>query len=337
MNDNSVGLILLVVAGLTNACFTRPMNYARKWAWENTWLVFTVVSLWVLPPVVTLLMVPDLDLTYGQVGKRVIATAAAFGLGWGVSQVFFALAVEAIGMVVAFSLMLGLSAAMGSLFPLIYLQSGNVHSPAGLAVLEGAALAIVGVSVCAIAGWQRDRALGKEAGEISTAMGILFAILSGVGVALLNLALISGGPLLFAAELNGADRIWAPNAVWLPLMIAGSIPNVLYCGYLLKKNGSLSNFAEPGSGSHWALALLMGVFWFGSIILYGISAQKLGSSGTILGWPLFMALTVIAGTLLSVITGEWKGAGKWPLRIQTVGTIFLVLAVLVLAAASRRV
>jgi hypothetical protein len=45
MSSTSCGIATLIVAGVTNASFTMPMKYARKWAWENTWLAWTVFAL----------------------------------------------------------------------------------------------------------------------------------------------------------------------------------------------------------------------------------------------------------------------------------------------------
>ena len=41
MGGTSWGIATLIIAGITNASLTMPMKYARKWAWENTWLVWT--------------------------------------------------------------------------------------------------------------------------------------------------------------------------------------------------------------------------------------------------------------------------------------------------------
>ncbi len=337
MNDTSMGLFLLLIAGVANASFTLPMKFARKWAWENTWFVFSVFSLCVIPPLVSFLTVPELDFTYSEVGNRVIALVAACGFGWGFSQVFFGLAVDAIGIALAFSIILGLSAAVGSIIPLIRLHPEKIFSTVGVGVLVGVGLVILGVAISAVAGRRRERAQGTGANQGSMTRGLILAFLSGLGAALVNFGLAFGGPLLETAQHHGASQLWAPNAVWLPLMLAGAFPNLLYCLYLLKQRGTFGKFAAAGSSSHWVLALLMAVFWFGSTSLYGISTQKLGSWGTILGWPLFMSLIVITATILGVVTGEWKGAGKGPLRIQMAGVAVLVLAVFVLAAASRYV
>ena len=129
--------------------------------------------------------------------------------------------------------------------------------------------------------------------------------------------------------------MWAPNAAWLPLLVAGSIPNLLYCIYLIRKNHTAVRYAETGTAPYWVYAFLMAAFWFGSTSLYGIASVKLGTWGTILGWPLFMSLIVITASVLGIVTGEWKNSGKTPLRIQVAGVGVLVLAVFVLSAASR--
>ena len=88
---------------------------------------------------------------------------------------------------------------------------------------------------------------------------------------------------------------------------------------------------------HWLLAAVMAVFWFGSTLLYGIGASQLGIWGPILGWPLFMSLIVIAATTLGMVTGEWKGSGPLPIRIQWTGVTVLVLAIFILAGTTRYV
>jgi L-rhamnose-H+ transport protein len=337
VGDTTAGLLLLLVAGVTNASFTLPMKFTRRWAWENTWLVWTVFALLILPPVVTFATVPNVQQAFAEVGIGLVLTVAAFGAAWGVSQVLFGLAVEVIGIALSFSIILGIAAAVGSMIPLIRLHPEKILTKGGFGVMVGVGLVIIGVAVCAVAGQRREAALGEVAvqGKTSHARGLVFAICSGLGAAMVNFGLAFGGPLLVSAERLGAAPLWAPNAVWLPLMMAGSIPNLIYCGYLLRKNKTANRYSEAGTAPYWFYAFLMAIFWFGSTSLYGISTGKLGSWGTILGWPLFMSLIVITASMLGILTGEWKGAGKQPLRIQMGGVAVLVLAVFVLSAASR--
>ena len=336
MGDATMGLLLLLVAGVTNASFTLPMKYTKRWAWENTWLVWTIFALVALPPLVAFWTVPHLTQVYSEAGVGLVATVAAFGAGWGISQVLFGLAVDVIGIALTFSIVLGMSAAIGSIIPLLRLHPEEMLSQGGFGVLVGVALVLIGVVLCAVAGRKREAALGVSSQSgVSQARGLTYAIGSGLGAAMVNLGLTFGAPLLAGARQMGAATVWAPNAAWLPVMLAGSIPNLVYCIYLLQKNHTSSRYSEAGTGSYWVLAFIMALFWFGSTSLYGIASGKLGSWGTILGWPLFMSLIVITASMLGILTGEWKSSGRKPLRIQLAGVAMLVMAVFVLSAASR--
>lgn len=337
MGDTTAGLLLLLVAGVMNASFTLPMKFTRRWAWENIWLIWTIFALLVLPVAVTLLTVAHLTEIYSEAGTGLILTVASFGAGWGVAQVLFGLAVESIGIALTFSIVLGMSAAIGSMIPLIRLHPEKISSPGGMGVMLGVLLVIVGVVICAIAGRKREAALSLPVaeGKRSYSEGLMFAVGCGLGAAMVNLGLVFGTPLLVTAMRLGAAPHWAPNAAWLPVMLAGAIPNLAYCLYLLNKNRTASRFGDPESATYWFYAFIMAAFWFGSTSLYGIASGKLGSWGPILGWPLFMSLIVITASVLGILTGEWKNSGKQPLRIQMSAVGVLVLAVFVLAIASR--
>jgi L-rhamnose-H+ transport protein len=332
----SLGLCLLLLAGAMNGSFTLPMKFTRRWAWENTWLAWTLFALVLFPPLLASFTIPSLGQVYAQAGPTPIATVAACGAGWGVAQVFFGLAVDAVGMALAFSVILGLSAAVGSLIPLVRFHPEKILTTGGLVVISGVALVLVGIAVCAVAGRKREAALGQgPVGKPSVTKGLTFCLLSGLGSALVNFGLAFGGPLIAAARQAGAAPLWAPNAVWLPLMCAGAVPNLLYCLYLLARNHTGARFGASDTSSYWALAMLMAFFWFGSTVMYGVATVKLGELGTVLGWPLFMTLIVITATVWGVVTGEWKSSGRRPLLWMSAGVLILVLAVFVLSAATR--
>jgi hypothetical protein len=74
----------------------------------------------------------------------------------------------------------------------------------------------------------------------------------------------------------------------------------------------------------------MAFCWFGSTLMYGVSANLLG---IVIAWPAFMSLIVITAMIWGVVTGEWKGSGPGPLRTMYAGLGVLVLAIVVLSLA----
>jgi L-rhamnose-H+ transport protein len=339
MSDATTGISLLVIAGIMNAAFAIPMKFTKKWAWENIWAVWSAYALLIMPAAIAYVTVPHLGEVYSQAGFRNVLLVAMCGLAWGVAQVLFGLAVHAIGIALAFAIVLGLSAAIGSLIPLIQLHPDKVFTPAGLGVIAGVVLVVIGVAVCAIAGHKREKATVKTVSDnkMPFSAGLACAILSGLGAAAMNFGVAFGGAVIHSALSSGTNPLWTINAVWFPLMVAGAIPNVAYCFYLMQKNRTSGNFSLPGTGSYWGLALIMAFFWFASTIIYGVASSKLGELGPVLGWPFFMSLIVIMASVFGFLTGEWKDAGKTPLRVQMAGVGILILAVIVLSRAGQYV
>lgn len=335
MNGTISGMAILILAGVMNACFALPMKYTRRWAWENTWLAWTLLTLLVLPCLVTWTTVPDLVGVYRSAPDGIVFEVIGFGLGWGVAQVFFGLAVDLIGIALTFSLVLGISAAVGTLIPLLRFHPERLNTPAGYGVLGGAGMVLFGVFFCAIAGRMREKALNAlDAKRKNITRGLALAILSGFGASCVNLGFSFGAPLVAAARSYGAAALLANNAVWMPFMVAGAIPNLGYCLSLLLRNRTVGKF-PAGGARHWSLAAIMAVCWFASALLYGIATVELGAWGPILGWPIFMSLIVITASILGMMAGEWKSSGAAPVRIQWAGVTLLVLAVFILANTGR--
>jgi L-rhamnose-H+ transport protein len=338
VHEATLGLLMILVAGAMNGSFAVPMKFTLPWAWEHTWLIWTIYGLFIFPPLLTFLVIPNTLGVYRETGPGVVAAVAACGAGWGISVIFIGLAVEAVGVALSFSIMLGLSAALGSLVPLLYLHSDKIATRQGMTVLAGLALVLIGVGVCTVAGKHRESALGAGVpGKPSLIKGLTFCALGGLGSGLVNLGLVFGGPILNAAQAQGASRVWSPNAAFLPLMLAGGIPSLIYCSYLIRKNRNAHQFKAAGTSSHWFLAALMAFLWFASTILYGAATTNLGQLGTVLGWPLFMSVVVITAAVWGWITGEWRGSGNKPRIVMAMGVGILVIAIFVLSFAGRQV
>ena len=278
--------------------------------------------------------IPGLLMVYRSASSDIILEVCGFGAGWGVAQVFFGLAVDMIGITLAFSIVLGTSAAVGSLIPMVSLHWQSLNSTAGYVVLGSIALILLGVMLCAVAGKMREIPSAQSgASQKRTSRGLLLAILCGLCASLMNLGVAFGTPLVELALSSGANRLNAMNVVWLPLLLAGAVPNVVYCAWLMKRNRSGSRYRE--GHLHWVLALIMAIFWFGSTLLYGLATSQLGLWGPVLGWPLFMSLIVITATMLGMLAGEWKGCGGFPIRVQWAGVAVLVSAIFLLASATH--
>src|SRR5258708_38113635 len=176
MSSTVCGIAVLIVAGVTNASFTMPMRYARKWAWENTWLAWTVFALVVLPLAAALVTIPNLSMVYRSASPEIVLEVCGFGVGWGVAQVFFGLAVDMIGITLAFSIVLGTSAAVGSLIPMVSLHREYLNSTAGDGVVWPISLVLFSRLLFAVSGRVRERPSAlSNSSQKRTSRGLLLA------------------------------------------------------------------------------------------------------------------------------------------------------------------
>jgi L-rhamnose-H+ transport protein len=205
--------------------------------------------------------------------------------------------------------------------------------------LGGGAGLIAAMAVCALAGTWKARAqagintatIGGRA-EASPVKGMLLAIAGGVLSGQLSLGMsmewarrVTGA----AVEAGGARPENAANAVLLPILLGGCVPNCLYCLHLLRRNRTWSAYRERPA--YWLVILLMGAMYSGSVVLWGISTSPamLGPLGASVGWALFIGMIVVASNIGGFLAGEWRGAG---LRASAAMACALVLIVAAMAS-----
>ena len=328
-------LLLILAAAVMNATYTLPMKLNRKWSWEHSWLAFSVLGVAVVPTIITAVAVPGLWSIYRQTSAGTLFAMALFGAGWGVSLVFFGLAIPLVGIAIVFTISLSTSAASGSLLPLLTQHSDRLLTRQGAVLLAGIVLIALGVAFCGKAGMERDRAKGSETGKQDFVRGFLFALVSGVLGSLLNLGLAYGDDIQQAARERGASVAMSSNAVWLPCVYAGFVPGVFYCIYLMKKNSTMKALRTNAPWYYWLMAACMGLLWYGSILLYSLSTTLLGTLGPSIGWPLFLSSIVLMSTFVGILTREWTPSIRGPFRTLLIGLFLLIGAIGVLSEAGR--
>jgi L-rhamnose-H+ transport protein len=322
--NTELGVLLALAGGVMVGNCMVPLNYLRTWRWENAWIVFSIVALLVLPWSLAFLRVPHLLAVYSQVNISSFAMPFVYGAGWGVAQVLFGLAVVRVGMALAFAITIGLSAALGTLVPILFKYPHVLATARGSVLLLGLFLMVVGVAACSWAGRQRERArrgLTEQSGQRSYMVGIFMAAAAGLLAPMLNYALAFGGSFILEALRHHAGAADAPYAVWPIALAGGAVPNLVYALYLVNKNKSWANFTPV-----WPDVLLgsiMGILWMASIAVYGTATTFLGLLGASVGWSIFQICIILTANISGWLSGEWKGANL-QLRVALWGGLLLL-------------
>ena len=334
-----MGLTFVVLGGLLQGSFTLPMKRMPAWRWENTWLVYSVAAMLVMPWLLVIACVPHTAVILRLASPASLVKVALFGFGWGVGSVLFGLGITALGMSLGFAIILGLTASIGSLLPLIVLGPQRLFSRQGYALILSLILVIVGILLCGLAGSRREQekraAVVAQSGRLRFSLGLLICSLSGVFSPMLNFSFVFGKNLQHLTLQFGAKPAMASNLVWATALGAGFVANSGYSVYLLYKNRSWGLLSWRGTPiAYWLGSLLMAFLWFADIAIYGVGATDLGSLGGVIGWPVFTAVIIIVANLWGAATGEWTGARRSTYAYSWWGIGFLLVAIYVISRGS---
>jgi L-rhamnose-H+ transport protein len=331
-----VGLALTMLAGAMSGNCMLPAKFVRSWKWENLWLVFSVVSLVVLPWGLAMLLVDHLESVYAALNLSNCAAPLAFGAGWGIAQVLFGISVARLGLGVAYSIIVGLGAVLGTLVPLFVEQRKSVSTGALSYLLAGVLLMVLGIALTAWGGHLREKGARGDGPPVQSRgylASVLLAVLCGFLAPMLNYAFAFGQDIARQAVAVGNSPLRAAYAVWPIALAGGFVPNLAYSVYLLARNRSVSAFRTPYPDIF--LSSAMAALWMGAFALYGMSAVLLGPLGTSVGWGLFQIFMITTAIGSGVLTGEWTGSSNRAQVYLRFGLGALILATILFVVGDR--
>ncbi len=332
-----LGMFVIFVSGILNGSFPPPMKYSRRWRWENTWLAFSVIGIFALPWVLAATFVPHLGEVYQSVPVRALLPPLIFGFLWGIAQVTYGLSIDAVGMAIATAVVGGLGCLAGALVPLLVLSPADLWRPRGVLLLSSMPILFAGLALYGVAGRRRERE--RSATQVaasstpivrSFAAGLAIAIFTGIFASNFNLGFAFSGELQRKTFTLGAGSLTGTYAVWALVFGAGSIPNLLYCFFLLVRRRTLRLFLQSGWPKETLLSAAMAALWIAGVFGYGMGATLVGKYGTSVGFTLFMATSILASNGGGILAGEWQATSPRTKTLLTAGMIVIVVSVCVL-------
>jgi L-rhamnose-H+ transport protein len=227
--------------------------------------------------------------------------------------------------------------SFGVFIPMVLLHPQEIFTAKGITVIIGVTAMVIGIALFGKAGMRKEKEQGQRSGEItklSTAsmkLGLVICVIGGIFSCLPNVGFALSQPLIDLAGAHGTAPLWAGNAVWAILFSGGAVVNLAYCGYLFKKNSSLKEYRCPEGLRNLCLMALVSLMWIGSFYLYGVAVRMMGDWGPVIGWAVFMALSVSVASVWGVAQGEWAGTSRQTRRLMLMGIAILVLTIFIQA------
>jgi L-rhamnose-H+ transport protein len=329
-----LGMAIIFVSGALNGSFALPMKYTRQWKWENTWLVFAVTALLVLPWLLAAGFIPRLAQVFLGSSGRALAAPLVFGFLWGIAQVTFGLGIRAVGMALAFAVVAGLSCLSGALVPLLVLSPADLFRAGGVLLLISMPILFIGLVLYGMAGRRREKeqATGSASAGAATSfmIGLAICVFTGIFGSNINLGFAFSGEVQRRALEAGASPVTSTYASWVLVLGAGFLPNLFYCLRQLSRHATWQAFLAPGWARETALGVAMGLLWLSGMVGYGIGATLVGRYGTSLGYALFIMSMILSSNVLGILTGEWRGTSRSTRRILAAAVVVILISVAVL-------
>ena len=170
--------------------------------------------------------------------------AYTFGVLWGLGGLTFGLTMRYLGMSLGMAMVLGYTAAFGTLMPPIFrgqFFTEVLGTRSGVTILIGVGVCLLGILVAGTAGVSKEREMSEEQKraaikEFNLKKGILVATFSGVMSACFAYGLAAGDPIKEITVRHGTPVLWQGLPVLVVVLLGGFTTNFIWCVILNVRN-----------------------------------------------------------------------------------------------------
>lgn len=335
----AVGFLVLLIATVFQGSFGICFKKYQPFSWEAFWALFSIIGVLLMPHIWCAILVPDYFSYLTSTPMVTLVTGAACGFFWGISSIWYSLAINYIGVSLVTGINLGLSNLLGSLIPMFVL--GTFPSASSLILLlVGQAILLGGVAVLSKAGFMKndtvkveDKQDAKSKTKSLFMVGFIMALASGAGSAAINIGgSFSNYPVNLATEA-GVTPMYANLLQWPVVFFGGFLANFGYAVYKLIKNKTYTDYTKPGCLKAYGKVLLTSFVWFAALGVYAMATALLGDFGPVVGWVAFNGLALIIANLWGFKDGEWKGHPK-ARNVALIGNAIIIVSLFVVGIAN---
>lgn len=337
MNDLSVGILFAISAGLMLGLYALPGKFTKDFKFENTWGLFFMLTMFVVPVVATLTMMKGVGAVFGSVPGSTLGIMVGASFLWSIGVMMWGKAIDYIGMSLGFTIFIGTVILVGSLLP--FFVDGLPAGSAFLAILFGLLVVLIGIVFNGKAGMtrERDEANQESSGEKkSMGAGIAIAIVGGLLATGFSLANAVGRPPLHEASLAQGNAEWVTAlAVMFPIFLTGGVVQAIYFIWQLNSKKAWGSFKTSSFSRNFGLILVMAIFHYAASAVFAYAAFRLGSVGNTVGYAIFNTACVVTAIMSGIVTGEWKQASSKARNQLYAGLACMVIGVLVIAFGNK--
>ena len=339
------GIIWALISGLMLGLYALPAKFTKGFQEENTWGLFFMQTMFLVPLLVSLFLVKGLGDIYATPEvKAVLPIMIISAALWGTGVMMWGKAIHHIGLSLGFSLFIGTVILVGSVLPIgiSVVQNGVAEGlpPTAILILIliGIAVVLMGVIFNGKAGLLReaDEAKDKDAsddgGKKSMAAGIVIAVVGGLLATGFNVAFTVGGAPIGAAVAAAGNPAWMVSlGVMLVVFLSGGVVMGSYFAWQITAKKAWGSFKTPSFAMNAVLIFIMAFFHYAASVGYGYGAS-LFELGPVVVYAIFNTTCLVVAVISGLVTKEWVKASPQARKSLYIGLSSMVLGVAILAA-----
>lgn len=333
------GILWAVLAGLMLGLYALPGKFTKDFKFENTWGLFFLLTMFVVPLIATFILVEGVGGVYAGMTPWRLALMVGVSFLWGCGVMMWGKAINHIGLSLGFSLFIGTVILVGSLLPWCF--DGLPPKPALITILAGIFVVLLGIMSNGRAGLlrEKDEAAGKSAsadaaGESkgSMALGISIAVFGGLLATGFSVANTVGRPEIheLCQKLGNAEWMTAVG-VMFPIFLSGGAAMAAYFTWQLTQKRAWGGFRTSHFPINFVLIFIMAFFHYAASAVFAYSAFRLGDLGNSVGYAIFNTTCVVVAVLSGIVTGEWAKASARAKGALYLGLGCMVAGIIVVA------
>ncbi len=348
MANPLIGTLIHAVGGVAASTCYVPFQKVKKWSWDSYWIVQAFFAWFVFPFLIGFLTVPNLMDVFSEAPATVLFNATLLGAIYGFGGMSFGFAIRHIGYSLTYTISIGISAILGTIVPLTMhgelIQKFN--APGGYTIFGGMVLALIGIVICGIAGYRKEKDLKNKAGTSGAALtfnmkkGLSLTIIAGILSAVFGISLEVGAPVAKIAGEYGSGNFQG-NANLILSTGGAFITNFIWFTVVGLKNKTLKEIVAIrtiGPKDYYlnlGMSILSGGLWYGQFFFYGIAHVKMGAY-KFASWVLHMSMLIFFSYIVGIVMKEWKQVSKKTYSTLVTALILLVISFIIMAYGSNQ-
>ncbi len=343
MANPILGTLIHAVGGIAASTCYVPFQKVKKWSWDSYWLVQASFAWFIFPFLIGFLTVPNLLDVFSDASGKVLFNATLLGAIYGFGGMCFGFAIRHIGYSLTYTISIGISAILGTIVPLILEGTllKKFNDPGGNIIFLGMFIALIGIVICGIAGYRKEKDLKAsnvtqgEALTFNMKKGLTLTLIAGVLSAVFGISLTVGAPVAEIAGEYGAGN-FEGNANLILSTGGAFITNFIWFTIVGLKKGTLKEIVDVKSIGkknfylNLGMSVLSGALWYGQFFFYGIGHVQMGNYGYA-SWVIHMSMLIFFSYIVGIIMKEWVQVTKKTNRTLLLALVVLIISFVIMA------